>query len=196
MGKRKQPQKHTDRRPTICCASVSFGAGSLYMLLRLLEEENLQLNMVIFVNMGKEFAGVMAMKEAVLPLLRQKGIAYQELDASKQFDYDAKSRPVKNKETGEIHRIGYGWCGGGCRYGTSLKLRTLYSFYRQNFKGCRVIEYIGICADEEDRNCQASPKWVFKRYPLKEWGVTKANAIRGCYERGFFYPEVDREGKT
>ena len=119
MGKRRGQRGD---KPEYHCASVSWGAGSLYMLLRLLEEPLLKLNMVIFVNMGAEFKGVLHMRDKLLPTLEERGIVYKEIDVSEEFLYDMYERPVKNRETGEIHRIGYSWCGGPCRWGTGLKL--------------------------------------------------------------------------
>ena len=187
MGKRRG-QKGS--KPEFYCASVSWGAGSLYMLLRLLEEPLLKLNMVVFVNMGADFKATLNMRDKLLPILAKHGIVYKEIDVSKEFSYDMYERPVKNRKTGEIHRVGHSWCGGPCRWGTGLKLQALYQFYRQELSQYAVVEYIGICADEEDRQYYNARNLTTKRYPLIEWGITKKQAVMGCYERGFFWEEA------
>ena len=176
-------------KPLFYCASVSWGAGSLYMLLRLLETPEQKLNMVIFVNMGREFGAVLRMRDQMLPVLRDRGILYKEIDVSEQFEYDMQKRPVRCKERGEIHRTGYGWCGGPCRWGTGLKLDTLYRYYRKELSMFRIVEYVGLCADEEERQYRNNRRVTLKRYPLIEWGISKRQAVMGCYERGFFWQE-------
>ena len=186
MGKR---EGQTGGKPELYCASVSWGAGSLYMLLRLLEEPLLKLNMVVFVNMGEEFDASLKMRDKLLPVLAKRGIVYKEIDMSEEFSYGMYERPVKNRKTGEIHRVGYSWCGGPCRWGTGLKLQALYQFYRRELSQYTIVEYIGICADEEDRQYYNAQNFTIKRYPLIEWGITKRQAVEGCYARGFFWEE-------
>ena len=177
-------------KPVIYCASVSWGAGSLYMLLRLLEDPLLKLNMVVFVSLGQDFSATLKMRDRLLPVLAAKGIAYKEIDVSSQFVYDMFERPVRSMETGEIHRIGHSWCGGPCRWGTGLKLQALYQFYRQELSQYTIVEYIGICGDEEERQYRnGQNSFTIKRYPLIEWGISKRHAVMGCYKRGFFYEE-------
>lgn len=179
----------TGVKPEYHCASVSWGAGSLYMLLRLLEEPLLKLNMVVFVNMGAEFEATLHMRDKLLPVLAERGIVYKEIDVSEKFLHDMYKHPVKDRETGEIHRIGYSWCGGPCRWGTSLKLQALYQFYRQELSQYTIVEYIGICADEESRQYCNAQNLTIKKYPLIDWGITKEMAVMGCYRRGFFWEE-------
>lgn len=186
MGKRKG---QNGTKPEYHCASVSWGAGSLYMLLKLLEEPLLKLNMVVFVNMGADFTATLKMRDKLLPELAKSGIAYKEIDVSKEYLYDMYERPVKNRETGEIHRMGHSWCGGPCRWGTGLKLQALYQFYRRELSQYTIVEYIGICVDEEERQYYNAQNSTIKRYPLIEWGITKRQAVKGCYERGFFWEE-------
>ena len=177
------------KKPIIYCASVSWGAGSLYMLLGLLEDPLLKLNMVVFVNMGEEFTATLKMRDKLLPVLAKRGIVYKEIDVSEEFAFGMYKRPVESMETGRI-RYGYGFCGGPCRWGTGLKLRALNQFYRQELSDYTIVEYIGICACEEERqyrNVQNS--FTIKRYPLMDWGITKRQAVQGCYNRGFFYEE-------
>ena len=43
------------------------------------------------------------------------------------------------------------------------------------------LNYIGIAADEVHR-CKDNPH---NRYPLVEWGITEAQALQICYDRGY-----------
>lgn len=63
------------------------------------------------------------------------------------------------------------WCTGNLK-------RTQIEKYKKKYKGCEIVEYVGIAADE--------PKRVKdKRYPLVEWGVTEKQALEYCYKHGF-----------
>ena len=181
-------------KPDFHCASVSWGAGSLYMLLKLLEDPCQKLNMVLFVNMGKEFDALLRMRDKVLPILQAKGIAYVEIDVSEKFEHLMFHKEVHDRETGEVHRVGHGFCGAFCRYGTRLKLDTLSNFYKQELANYHVVEYVGLCAGEEERLNRNLLEFTTKKYPLVELGVSKQQVILECYKRGFLWDEpIDPE---
>ena len=48
------------------------------------------------------------------------------------------------------------------------------------------VHYVGIAADEEKRLQKLEPP---KRSPLAEAGMTEADCLAFCYERGFFWEE-------
>lgn len=73
--------------------------------------------------------------------------------------------------------MGYGWCGGTSRWGTRLKMDALDGLELDAEK-----HYVGIAADELDRlEKLKAPKCS----PLAEAGMTEADCLEYCYQRGF-----------
>lgn len=105
-------------------ASVSFGKDSLAMLFMLIDK-GYQLDEVVFYDTGMEFQAIYNTRDAVLPILKKLGIKYTELHPEQPFLWTMFERPVKKRGTNIIHKKGYSWCGGTCRWGTSEKLRAL-----------------------------------------------------------------------
>lgn len=98
-------------------ASVSWGKDSLAMLHLLLDEKNTpDLNEVVFFDTGMEFEAIYRERDRMLPVLASMGIEYTELKPKEPFLHKMFVHPVKSRETGEIHKYGYGWCGGACLY--------------------------------------------------------------------------------
>ncbi len=167
-------------------ASVSFGKDSLAMLLKLIEQRY-PLDEVVFFDTGKEFQAIHDTRDAILPLLEQHGIKYTELHPKKSFDYNMFDRPVKKRGTNIVHKKGYSWCGGGCRWGTSIKLAALDSYAKKK----NAIQYVGIAYDEPERLQKelAQKKHLPKIYPLNEWKMTEVDCLSYCYKNGFMWWE-------
>lgn len=125
-------------------ASVSFGKDSLAMLFMLIDK-GYQLDEVVFYDTGMEFQAIYNTRDAVLPILKKLGIKYTELHPEQPFLWTMFERPVKKRGTNIIHKKGYSWCGGTCRWGTSEKLRALKAHTKDG------IDYVGIAADETHR---------------------------------------------
>lgn len=159
-------------------ASVSFGKDSLAMLLILLEK-GAPLDEVIFYDTGMEFKAIYETRDRLLPMLQAAGVKYTELRPQNPFLYDMLERPVFSKKKGR--HAGYGWCGGVCRWGTELKTRTI-----DKYATGKTAHYVGIALDEPERIERLEPPKVA---PLKEWGMTEADCLRYCYERGFYWEE-------
>lgn len=163
-------------------ASISFGKDSLAMLLRLLEE-NLPLDMAVFYNTGMEFDAIYRIRDEVKPLLAQHGVEFVELQPAEPFLYSMLERKVVSKQKGE--HLGYGWCGGLCRWGTAEKTRAIKRF-KQSL-GVETIDYVGIAADETQR---FDKEWSeARRLPLVDWGMTEADCLQYCYAHGFRWME-------
>lgn len=161
-------------------ASVSFGKDSLAMLLKLIFD-GCPLDEVVFYDTGKEFMAIYDTRDKVLPLLRERGITYTELHPDKPFDYLMFEHPVKKRGTNIIHKYGYSWCGGVCRWGTSAKLKALEQYCKD------AIEYVGIAFDEPlrlDKERKGN-----KVFPLNDWGMTEQDCLEYCYNNGFFWIE-------
>lgn len=158
-------------------ASVSWGKDSLAMLHGLIERK-LPLDEVVFFDTGMEFEAVYAERDRTLPLLKVHGIKYTELKPTSPMLWDMLVRPVRSRKTGEVHRHGYGWCGGPCRWGTTAKLRALDAYA----EGRDAVVYVGLAADETARIAkEAKP---YKLHPLAEWGATEADCLATCKLRG------------
>lgn len=163
-------------------ASVSFGKDSLYMLLRLLEE-NAPLDEVVFYDTGMEFQAIYDTRDAVLPLLADSGITYTELRPRRPFLFDMFDKPVCSKKNG--NHCGYSWCGRTARWGTAGKQKALDDNTRK-YCDSKVFQYVGIAADEPQRLLRLPPN---KIAPLALWGTTEAECLQGCYNRGFEWKE-------
>ena len=158
-------------------ASVSWGKDSLAML-HLIIDEGLPLDEVVFYDTGAEFEAIYAERDKTLPILAKHGIKYTELHPREPFFYSMLARPVRSRATGEVHKHGYGWCGGPCRWGTTEKTRAL----DRHAKGCGATVYVGIAADETRRIERERAEW--KHLPLVDAGMTEAECLAMCYERG------------
>lgn len=156
--------------------SVSWGKDSTALLLKLLDEGE-KIEEVVFFDTGVEFPQIYFNRDEMLETyLKPRGIKYTELRPPKRFLYYALEHPHKTR-SGEI-KYGYGWCGGMCRWGTTLKTRALDNYT----KGKQVL--IGLCADEEQRVAKLPPN---KKAPLAEMGITEKEALEICYAHGFFF---------
>ena len=166
------------KRRVACYASVSFGKDSLAMLLLLLEKK-MPLDEVIFYNSEMEFDCIYHIRDRIKPVLEQRGIRFTEVKPGVPFLYNMLDRPVDSKKNG--FHLGYGWCGGPCRWGTKLKTRTLDGVALD-----ADVHYVGIAADEPERlERLEAPKCS----PLADAGMTEADCLAFCYERGFFWEE-------
>ena len=159
-------------------ASVSFGKDSLAMLLLLLER-NTRLDEVIFYNSEMEFQAIYDIRDRIKPVLAQRGIRFTEVKPGVPFLYNMLDRPVNSKKNG--FHLGYGWCGGPCRWGTKLKTTALDGLTLD-----ADIHYVGIAADEPERLARLEAP---KCSPLAEAGMTEADCLAYCYARGFFWEE-------
>ena len=159
-------------------ASVSFGKDSLAMLLLLLEKE-MPLDEVIFYNSGMEFQAIYDIRDQVRPILERRGIRFTEVPPDAPLLNYMLAPPVFSENNGSP--LGYGWCGGPCRWGTKLKTRALDGLSLDAEK-----HYIGIAADEPDRLKKLQAP---KCSPLAEAGMTEADCLEYCYQRGFFWEE-------
>jgi len=161
-------------------ASCSFGKDSLAMILLIIEKK-LPLDEVVFYDTGKEFQAIYDTRDKVLPLLHSLGIKYTELKPQMPFDYKMFEKPVKKRGTNMIHKFGYSWCGGTCRWGTTDKLATLKTYIGVNY------DYVGIAADEVNRI--EKEKRPNRLLPLVDWGLIESDCLETCYKHGFYWEE-------
>lgn len=163
-------------------ASVSWGKDSLAMLLKLIETGS-PLNQVVTFDTGMEFQAIYDTRDKMLPLLDEKRILYTELRPKDPMWWSMFCRPVKRRGTNEVHKHGYGWCGGSCRWGTTEKQRALDKYAEER----DAYVYVGIAADETARlEKEVKP---YKLHPLALWGMTEADCLEYCNDNGFFWEQ-------
>lgn len=147
-------------------------------MLLLLLEKGWPLDEVVFYDTGMEFRAIYDTRDRVLPILAQKGIAYTELKPDYGFEWKMFEKPVNGRNG---FHLGYSWCGGRCRWGTTDKIATVERYSQGS------CEYVGIAADEKPR-LEKGRKGL-KVFPLAEVGMTESDCLRFCYDRGFFWEE-------
>lgn len=167
-------------------ASCSMGKDSLAMVLRLLEEDY-PLDEVVWFNFGNaEFNCLHENAKKLKPVLEEKGITFTELRPDKPFEYYMLEKEVCKRD-GECQK-GYQWCGGTCRWGTSLKLDAIHK-HEATYGDYLIVEYVGVAADERHRIHRQRDMNRVKLYPLVEWGMVEADCLEYCFNRGWHWLE-------
>lgn len=92
-----------------------------------------------------------------------------------------------NTRDGSI-KMGYGWCGGPCRWGTTEKTSALKKHYC-SFGGETVVEYVGIAADERQWIKRERNNRSVKLYPLIELDMLEEDCLQYCYSDGWDWLE-------
>jgi 3'-phosphoadenosine 5'-phosphosulfate sulfotransferase (PAPS reductase)/FAD synthetase len=152
------------------------------------------LDEVVFYDTGKEFEAIYRLRDKIQAMLFSKGIKYAELKPEMSFDYKMFDKPVCKRGTKEVHKHGYSWCGGTCRWGTTDKLASIDRYCNG------AIDYVGIAADETKRlEKERKPN---KRFPLAEnWSMSEVDCLNYCYQSGVnwneytdsIYPDVPKQ---
>ena len=167
---------------------MSGGKDSTALLLLMLEKD-MPIDCVLYADTGMEFPEMEAHIAKLDDLLyRERGIHITTLRHPHGFEWLMFDVPQQQKRAIE-RRIamgqpltGYGWPGMKVRWCTGqLKTHLMAKEVNRLKKEKDALHYIGIAADEAQR-CKADPQ---NRYPLVEWGITEAQALQICYDRGF-----------
>ena len=162
-------------KPIKHIVSLSGGKDSTAMLLRMLEE-GWPVDLILFCDTGLEFE---AMYRHIEKLEAYIGIPITRLKAERSFEYYFLEHSPKRKNPVLADKKGFSWAGPRNRWCTAvLKTRLIDRFLKELEAEYDVIQYIGIAADEFRRVRD-------KRYPLVEWGMTEADCLAYCKERGF-----------
>ena len=121
-------------------------------------------------------------------LYRERGIHITTLRHPHGFEWmmfdEPKKKPscLENRARLGIPPHGNGWPGPKLRWCTGqLKTHLMDKEVNRLKKEKNAIHCVGIAADEAKR-CKDDPHL---RYPLVEWGITEAQALQICYDRGF-----------
>ena len=165
--------------------SLSGGKDSTAMLL-LMIERGMPIDMVLSADTGMEFPEMYEhLAKLDEHLFRERGIHITTLRHPKGFEYlmfdepKQKPRSLENRAKLGIPPHGNGWPGIRVRWCTGQLKTHLITKEVNRLKGeLGAIHYVGI-ADDEAWRCKD------ERYHLVEWGITEAQALQACYDRGF-----------
>lgn len=168
-------------KPKLHVVSFSGGKDSTAMLLRMLEE-GMQVDLILYCDTGLEFP---EMEEHIRKVEAYIGREITTIKSEHDFMWYAteKERVVKSVKTpgltpGQIVK-GYGWPTAFSRWCTKhLKTEVIDRYLHDLKKDYDIERYIGIAADEPERKRDLN-------YPLIDWGMTEADCLTYCYDRGF-----------
>ncbi len=165
--------------------SLSGGKDSTAMLLLMIERD-MPIDAVISADTGMEFPEMYEHLARVDDyLFRERGLHITTLRHPMGFEWLMFDEPKQRKSCLEnrarlgITQYGNGWPGIRVRWCTGQLKTHLVSKEVNRLKSeKRALHYVGIAADET-RRCKNDV------YPLVEWGITEADALKICYDRGF-----------
>ena len=168
--------------------SLSGGKDSTALLLLMIERD-MPIDLVLSADTGMEFPEMYEHLQKVDEhLFRERGLHITTLRHPKGFEYLMFDEPKRKKSSIEnraqlgVPPYGNGWPGIRVRWCTGQLKTHLISKETNRLKAEKnALHYVGIAADEAWR-CKDDKS---KRYPLVEWGVTEAEALRICYDRSF-----------
>ncbi len=155
------------------------------MLLMMLERGE-EIHSAVFFDTGWEFP---AMHTHLDQLEAMVDVPIVRLVPERSFDYWMFERPViarKGPLKGKVHRTGNGWPSPMRRWCTRQKVDAIKSYVKA-IPG--VVQCIGFAVDEPKRyeNVSASMEKHApnRRFPLVEYGITEAQALSYCKDKGF-----------
>ena len=158
-------------------------------MLLLMIEKDMPIDCVLYADTTMEFPEMEAHIARLDDLLYQeRGIHITTLRHPRGFEWLMLDAPIQ-QERAIARRIamgqpltGYGWPAMRIRWCTGqLKTHLMEKEVNRLKKEKRGLHHIGIAADEAHR-CKDDPQ---NRYPLVEWGITEAQALQICYDRGY-----------
>lgn len=167
---------------TFSAISLSGGKDSSALLL-LMIERGLPIDCVLYADTGMEFPEMEAHIAKLDDFLYQeRGIHITTLRHPYGFEWLMFERPVNRAP--DRSPKGYGWplAAPGRRWCTGhLKQHLISKEVNRLKKEKNALNFIGIAADEAHR-CKEDKH---NRYLLVEWGITEAQALQVCYDRGY-----------
>lgn len=170
---------------TFSAVSLSGGKDSSCLLI-LMIEKGLPIDSVLYADTSIEFPEMEAHIAKLDDFLfRERGIHITTLRHPRGFEWlmfdEPKQKPscLENRARLGIPPYGNGWPGAKVRWCTGqLKTHLLTKEVNRLKNEKSALHFVGIAADEAQR-CKE------EQYPLVEWGITEAEALKICYDRGF-----------
>lgn len=186
-------------KPKLYVCSFSGGKDSTAMLLRLLEE-GMPVDIILFCDTGLEFPQLYRHVDKVE---QDIGREITRVRAPHDFEYYFSQIKIQRKKDSAyakkygLERDGYGWAGPKMRWCTyHFKDHPREQFLRPLQEPYEIVEYVGLAADEGyrlERKCNQRNNCL---HPLVEWGMTEADCLQYCYDRGYdwegLYEKMDR----
>lgn len=175
-------------KPTLHVCSFSGGKDSTAMLLRMLEK-GMPVDIILFCDTGLEFP---ALYDHIRKVEQNIGRKVTVVKCADDFEYLLLHKEIQRKPKSRnvarygIDRDGYSWAGPKLRWCTEvLKNRPREQYLKKLREDYEVVEYIGIAADETYRINRKCNQKDGTRLPLVDWGMTEADCLAYCKERGY-----------
>lgn len=166
-------------------ANISGGKDSMAMFFKLIWL-GYPLNEAIFFDGGWDFNCIYKNIELVKSLCKIHNIKFTIIHSEKSFDYLMFDYQHKTRKGEDV--IGYSWCGGNCRWGTTQKTQAINNHFKQpEYADKEIYHYIGLAYDEQKRI--AKNKDPYKLYPLNEMQITEQMALDICVKEGVDFRE-------
>lgn len=175
----------TKSKDIFFAVSLSGGKDSSCLLI-LMIEKGLPIDSVLYADTSMEFP---EMENHIAKLddflFRERGFHITTLRHPHGFEWLMFDEPkqklscLENRARLGIPPYGNGWPGMKVRWCTGqLKTHLLTKEVNRLKSEKSALHFVGIAADEAQR-CKK------EQYPLVEWGITEAEALKICYDHGF-----------
>lgn len=167
--------------------SFSGGKDSAAMLLRMIEL-NMQVDLVLFCDTGKEFPQLYAFVDEVFAYCRSKGIECRTLHPAKSWDDWFFGKVTRGKMKGKVR--GWPLMFFHCYWSRESKFKLMDPICKDQER------YIGFAADEAKR-LQSSGKKPGYNFPLANWGWPESQALEYLESTGWarqFHRDFNRTG--
>ncbi len=160
---------------------MSGGKDSTAMALEMLDRGE-EIHSVVAFDTGWEFP---QMLEHWDKFEEYTGLEIVRVYPKEPFDYWLFDRPIisrKGENKGKVHRLGNGWPAPKRRWCTREKVNAI----RRHIKSIEnQVSCVGYAADETNRISGLVGSDIEQRFPLIEWGIDEAEALRICKRHGF-----------
>lgn len=173
-----------EKKQTMVVA-LSGGKDSTAMVLTMLDNGE-QIDHIVYFDTGWEWP---QMDHHINQLENYIKMPIWKLYPRMPFNYIMMDKPMvgrKGKNKGIVHRHGKGWPNPRKRWCTGEKIYTVNSFAATLINP---ILCIGYAADEMHRKITDPTNTKIriknKRFPLQEYGIVEAKALKICYDHGF-----------
>ena len=166
--------------------SFSGGKDSTYLVLRL-HELGIKVADIVCFDTGWEFPQMEEHIAQVEDVIKRKITV---LKPRESFDFLFGQRIKSRSKTSRLP--GYGWATMRTRWCTAEKRRAMAAYATAlTWRGLQlpIVQSIGYAADELGRVAKhvnkPRPQFQNFSFPLVEWGITEADALAYCTQRGF-----------
>ena len=156
---------------------ISYGAGvdSTAMILKMIEMK-ITIDQVVFADTGGELPETYKTVEIMIKYCDDHGIPFEIV---RNFHLVTLfNKCITRRVFPDMFKR---WCT------RDFKVAPIHRFYRKNFKGFMINEYIGIDAAETRRCREAKEDYITKHYPLVDWKMDRNDCLDYIMEHKFPY---------